>query len=255
MLRALAFGAAATAAQAAHADHDHGAHVSHGGATEVSASVSVVAARYHNEFFLGDYQGITPAVRYTRGIVSVGANASLYRLTSNGAVNYGPGDVVVDGQMQLVGGHPASAGVALAVSLPTGSQRDGLGMGHVMTMPSAWGMYMFDRVTVIGSFGYGRAIGGGAHSHHTTGGALVDPMNLSELTWSAQGDLSLARALTVGARVMGGVPIGEDGDNRVVGGVRAVWTEGRVTTSAEMQIGFAGEPFEVRGLIATALRL
>jgi len=108
---------------------------------------------------------------------------------------------------------------------------------------------------LIGSFGYGRGIGGGEHSHHTRSGALVDPMNISELTWSAQADLSLARALSVGARVMGGVPVGEDGDNRVVGGVRAMWTEGRVTTSAEMQLGFDGQPFEVRGLLATSLRL
>jgi hypothetical protein len=237
------------------ADHDHGAHVSHSGATEMSASVSIVAARYHNEFFLGDYQGITPAARYSRGRMSVGANASLYRLTSNGAVKYGPGDVVLDGQLQLVGGHPASAGVALAVSLPTGSQRDGLGMGHVMAMPSAWGAYMFERVMLIASFGYGRALGAGAHAHHTRSGALVDPMNFSELTWSAQADVSLARALTVGARALGGVPVGEDGDNRIIAGVRAVWTEGRVTTSAEMQLGVDGEPFEVRGVLATALRL
>lgn len=239
----------------ARADHDHGAHVSHSGATELSATVSLVAARYHNEFFIGDYQGITPAMRYSRGTISIGANASLYRLSSNGAVKYGPGDVVADGQLQLVGGHPASAGVALAVSFPTGSQRDGLGMGHVMAMPSAWGVYMFDRVTLIGSFGYGRAIGGGEHSHHTRSGALVDPMNLSELTWSAQGDVSLARALTVGARAMGGIPVGEDGVNRVIGGLRAAWSEGRVTTTAEVQVGLDGEPFEVRGLLATALRL
>ena len=68
MIRALAFGAALTMVQAiAHADHDHGAHVSHSGATEVSASLSVVAARYHNEFFLGDSQGIPPAVRSPHG--------------------------------------------------------------------------------------------------------------------------------------------------------------------------------------------
>lgn len=217
--------------------------------------MSVVAARYHNQFFLGDYQGVTPAARYSRGKLSVGANASLYRLTSNGAINYGLGDVVTDGQLQLAGGHPASAGIALAVSLPTGSQREGLGMGHAMVMPSAWGVYMTDHVTYVGSFGYGRALGGGAHAHHSSGGSLVDPMNISELTWSAQADLSLARALTAGVRAIGGIPVGEDGDNRIVGGVRAVWTEGRVTTSAEMQLGFDGEPFEVRGLLATSLKL
>lgn len=253
MLRALVLCAAVPAL--AHADHDHGAHVSHSGATEIAASVSLVAARYHNQFFLGDYQGITPAVRYSRGTVSLGANASLYRLTSNGAVKYGPGDVVVDGQVQLAGGHPASTGVALAMSLPTGSQRDGLGMGHVMAMPSVWGVYMFERTTLIGMVGYGRALGGGEHSHHTRNGALVDPMNLSEITWSAQADVTLARALGVGARVIGGVPVGEDGENRVIGGVRAVWTEGRVSTNAEVQVGIDGEPFEVRGLLGTTLRL
>jgi hypothetical protein len=236
------------------ADHDHGAHVSHGGASELSAKVSLVAAKYENASFLGDYQGVTPAIRYGRGRWSAGANASLYRLTRNGEVKYGPGDVVVDGQVQIVGGHPASAGVALAVSLPTGSRQGGLGMGHVMAMPSLWGVYMLDRVTFVGMFGYGRALGDGDHSHHASG-AIVDPMNVSELTWSAQGDLSIARTLTIGARLMGGVPVGEDGDNRVVGGVRTVWTEGRVTTSAEVQIGFDGDPFDVRGVLATALRL
>jgi hypothetical protein len=222
---------------------------------EVSASVSIVAARYHNEFFLGDYQGITPAARYSHGRISAGANASLYRLTSNGATTYGPGDVVLDGQLLLAAEHPVHAGIALAASLPTGSHRNGLGMGHVMAMPSAWGMYMFDRAMLIGSFGYGRALGGGEHAHHTTGGALVDPMNISELTWSAELQYMLARALTLGVRGMGGIPVGEGGTNRVVGGVRALWTEGRVTTSAEVQLGFDGDPFEVRGVLATSLRL
>ena len=242
-------------ASPAFADHDHGAHVSHDGGAAIEAKVSLVAARYSTTSYLGDYQGITPALRYSRGIASVGANASLYRLTKNGEDYFGFGDVVVDGQVQLAGGHPASTGVALAVSLPSGSQRDGLGMGHVMLMPSAWGVYMFDRVTLIGSVGYGRALGGDAHAHHSTGGAIVDPMNMSELTWSAQADVSLARVLTAGVRAMGGIPVGEDGENRVVGGVRVEWREGRVTTSAELQGGFDGDPFEVRGVLATALRL
>ncbi len=252
VLRVVALAAFAPAI--AHADHDHGAHVSHSGEPELSARVSIVAAKYDNESFIGDYQGITPSVRYGRGVWNAGANASLYRLTRNGEEKYGLGDVIVDGQVQLVGGHPASAGISLAVSLPTGSQQSGLGMGHVMAMPSVWGVYMFDRVTFVGMFGYGRALGDGDHSHHTRG-AIVDPMNMSELTWSAQGDVSLARALTIGARVIGGVPVGEDGVNRVVGGVRAVWTEGRVTTSAELQVGLDGEPFDVRGVLATSLRL
>ena len=63
---------------------------------------------------------------------------------------------------------------------------------------------------------------------------------------------SITRRLQAGARVSGGVPIG-DGDHRVVGAARVVWLEGRFTTAAELQAGIAGDPFTVRGVVSTAM--
>jgi hypothetical protein len=73
------------------------------------------------------------------------------------------------------------------------------------------------------------------------------------VTWTASGDIALARVLRAGARVSGAVPTG-DGSTRVIGGVRVLWTEGRVDTAFEMQAGVAGDPFSVRGVFETALR-
>ncbi|HWU91123.1 MAG TPA: hypothetical protein VN253_27845, partial [Kofleriaceae bacterium] len=87
------------------------------------------------------------------------------------------------------------------------------------------------------------------------GGAwpLVDPMSFSELTFGATGTVSLARTLQAGARLDGAVPIG-NGTARLAAGVRAIWTQGRVDTTAELQAGLAGAPFDVRGLLEAAVR-
>ena len=79
-------------------------------------------------------------------------------------------------------------------------------------------------------------------------------MNLSELTWSAGGDLAVARALQLGARISGGIALEDGGVHRTIGAFRAVWIAGRVNTSAEVQVGIAGDPFRVRGVVETAVR-
>jgi hypothetical protein len=78
-------------------------------------------------------------------------------------------------------------------------------------------------------------------------------MNFQELTFTTSGELVLARQLRTGARLSGAVPVGE-GATRVIGGVRVLWTEGRVDTAFEIQAGLAGDPFTVRGVVETALR-
>ena len=47
-------------------------------------------------------------------------------------------------------------------------------------------------------------------------------------------------------------PIG-DGSTRIVGGVRAAWTQGRVESGLEIQAGFAGDPFTLRGVAETTV--
>jgi hypothetical protein len=81
---------------------------------------------------------------------------------------------------------------------------------------------------------------------------LVEPMNMVEFTWSAGGDVALSDTVHTGARLSGGVPIG-NGDNRIIGALRVAWGQGRFSTAAELQAGIAGDPFNVRGVVSTAL--
>jgi hypothetical protein len=138
---------------------------------------------------------------------------------------------------------------------PTGSELDNLGMGHTMAMPSAWATWRTAPLTVAASAGYGRALvdlGDGAHHDHGPL-PLVDPMNMQELTWSAAADVDVGHGLQVGGRARGGVPIGT-GHTRAIGGGRLAWGTPRISTGLEIQVGLAGDPFTVRGVVDTALR-
>ena len=238
------------AARAQHSHHEHGTPVP---SSAFGASVSAVVAHYETRSFVGNYQGLAAALRWAADRYAAFVAQPVYRLEKNGARYHGPGDLVVHGQAMVLGDHPRHLGVALAVSLPIGSQRAGLGMGHVMLMPALWGTWAFGDLAVHASAGYGRALGAsGAHAHGGT--PLVDPMNFSELTYSASGDLGLARELRIGARLGGGIPLDEAGVHRIIGAVRVMWTAGRVETTAEVQGGLAGDPFTLRGVVETTLR-
>jgi hypothetical protein len=238
------------------AEHDHGGgHHDMDGTTEVESSfgagAQLVAARFATTTFVGDYQGVVPQLQWTRGRFGATASLGLYRLTENGRLLHGIGDTMLAGQGRLIGRRTAQLGLAAGMSLPTGDHVVGLGMGHVMVMPAAWGTWMLGTLMFEGSFGYGRAIGGDAHHDHGSW-PLVDPMNMQEITWSAAGSIALGNAIRAGIRTSGGVPIGM-GINRVVAGVRAVWVEGRVETAAELQTGVSGDPFTIRGLVESAV--
>jgi hypothetical protein len=99
--------------------------------------------------------------------------------------------------------------------------------------------------------GYSRAIGGDTDHEHGMW-PIVEPMNLSELTWSAAGDYAITRGIVGGVRISGGVPIG-NGEDRVVAAVRVAWASGRFTTGGELQAGLVGDPFTVRGVLSTAM--
>jgi len=235
--------------------HHHEAATTEAPGSAWSASLGLLAASFSTQSFVGDYQGLTPGVHWAHTRFSAASGIGAYRLRKNGALYHGVGDLFVQGQAVLVGHHARSAGIVFAMSAPTGSQRDGLGMGHVMVMPALWGSWSAGEVTLAASAGYGHAIGAsqdGEHPHGT--GPIVDPMNMRELTWSATGEVSVARALRLGARLGGAIALEDSGVHRTVGVARAVWTVGRVDTSAELQLGIAGDPFIARGVIETALR-
>lgn len=243
----------------AYADH-HGMAMEQGDTTSssYSAGVSLLAASFspsqsENMYYGGNYEGVIPSASWAYDRYSAGASWAYYRILRNGAQQYGVGDVVARGQVALLAQHDVQAGVMMAVSVPTGDDVSGLGMGHPMLMPAAFGAWRSGRLSLGGSFGYSRALASGGHVHGMA--PLVEPMNMSELTWSGGGDVTVASGVRAGLRLSGGVPVGAMlGSDRVVGAVRVAWGAGRVDTAAELQAGLAGDPFNIRGVVSTALR-
>lgn len=237
------------------AEHDHGAAAMHADGS-VTAGVALVAAQFETMSYGGDYQGVIPSLAWARGRFGASASLAMYRLQSNGLTQFGVGDVMAGGHAMLATGHNASAGVALMMMAPTGRSRQGFGMGHVMAMPSLFASYHAHPMMFAGAVGFARALTAEtAHQHGPW--PLVDPMNVSEVTWSASSDLAIAhtrtRMLSAGARVSGAVPVGEPGSTRVIGGLRVAWAAGKVSTGVELQGALVGEPFRVRGMLETTV--
>jgi len=170
----------------------------------------------------------------------------------DGASYNGVGDLVAHGQAALLVTHDAQAGAMLSASWPTGAETFGLGMGHPMLMPAVWGTWRLDRVELSGSAGYSWAVASGGHVHGMQ--PLVEPMNMSELTWGAAADVAVGGGVRLGTRVAGGVPIVQAGDDRMIGAVHAAWGVHRIDTAAELQVGLLGDPFNIRAVLSTALR-
>ncbi|MBX3160959.1 MAG: hypothetical protein KF773_33680 [Deltaproteobacteria bacterium] len=275
--------AARTAARAEdrHDVHDeHAGHAGHAGPTEhgehdvpslpdasghhhhqhrgamLSASVGVMLADYEARLYRGDYQGLVTGARWTHGRYGLGASLTSYRLTKNGKTIDGIGDVMAHAHASLVERGPWNLGVMLMASAPTGDDLAGLGMGHVMFMPELWAGWTRGRLAAAASAGYSYMLGGVlAHAEHGGGmWPLVDPMNASELTYAGGLTLGLARDLGLGARLRGAAPLG-DGTHRLYGALRIIWVAGRAETTLEIQRGALGDPFGLRGILETAIRI
>lgn len=241
------------AAAPARAEHQHG-YATSDGSDELSAGVTLEAASYDSGDYIGSYQGAMPSVGWAHGRFGASAAIGLYHLEKNGLDTYGAGDAMVTARATLVELDDVRGGVALHVMMPTGSSTDGLGMGHWMFMPSAWAAWQRRALTVAASAGYSRAAVSLDGAHHDHGPMpLVDPMNLQELAWTAGAELVVGAGVRVAARALGGAPIGS-GRTRVIGGGRVGWGSERISTGIELQLGLAGDPFSVRGVVDTALR-
>jgi hypothetical protein len=237
----------------AHAQHHHGGDLPAGDDPQRSFGVGIalIAASFDTELYAGDYQAVAPTVRWANKRVAVSASLPVYRLQENGLPRYGAGDTVINAQGTVLRDEKFAGGVSLGASLPTGEQMTGLGMGHAMLMPSLWSTYQIGTVTLNATFGYCGGIGEAEHAHGMMW-PIVEPMNLHEVAWSVGGDLRLAHSLRAGARLLAAHPIG-DGSTRIIGGIRATWTEGRLESGFEIQAGFAGDPFTLRGVAETTV--
>jgi hypothetical protein len=244
------------AAGLAHAEHDMATMSDHRAADEsqISAGLSVEAARFDNVLYIGSYQGIAPSLGWMRGRFGAGATVGLYHLVKNGLSVYGVGDAMFTGHAAVITTEALDTGIAVHLMVPTGSELEGFGMGHMMAMPSAWGAWRSRRITIKATAGYARALtglGGAAHDHGPS--PLVDPMNMQELTWSTGADLDVSHGVRLGGRALGGFALG-NGRDRVIGAGRVGWGTARVSTGFELQLGLAGDPFSIRGVVDTALR-
>ena len=235
----------------ARADHHHGMEAAKTESTTFGVGLSLVAAQFDTMFYGGDYQGFIPSVQWSVGRFAAAADLGVYRLHENGRSLYGVSDAIARSQVLVIARGGAAAGVGVGVSAPTGSERDGLGMGHAMVMPTAWARWRNATIGVGGSAGYSGAFDTANHAHGAW--PLVDPMNVSELTWSAGGDAALADDLRVGGSLHGAVAIG-DGTSRVVVGARVVWRAGRIDSAFEIQSGIVGDPYKLRGVVETLVR-
>lgn len=241
----------------AHADHHDMARPDGDGESSFSAGVSVLTATFSPSladqmYYEGSYQGVIPSLRWAMDRYGASLSWAYYWLDRNGASYNGVGDLVAHGQAALLVTHDAQAGAMLSASWPTGAETFGLGMGHPMLMPAVWGTWRLDRVELSGSAGYSWAVASGGHVHGMQ--PLVEPMNMSELTWGAAADVAVGGGVRLGARLAGGVPIVQAGDDRMIGAVHAAWGVHRIDTAAELQVGLLGDPFNIRAVLSTALR-
>ena len=255
-----------------HADiqEDHSGHVLLGGMHDhkgTAVSVGLLAASYESPLYEGSYQAAVVGGRFARGRFGVSASFAVYRLERNGSAELGIGDVMTHVHATALRRGSFAAGAMLMASLPTGPDREGFGMGHVMLMPEAWATYTPGSIAIAMNAGYAYMFGGAsAHAEH--GAAmwpLVDPMYASEVTFGGTAMVPVARALGVGARLAGGLAVGNSLDAveeagmtadawRVAAGGRAVWIAGDWITTFEVLGGVTGEPFQLRGLLETARR-
>ena len=247
--------ASGLAASNAHADHHHAMVMGRtDDAPAFEGQVSLVAANYGTLSYVGDYEGVIPALSWQHDRYLAGASLGLYRILLNGLKQQGVGDLLVHVGATLVHQGDVQAGVMVMASAPTADDRFGLGMGHPMLMPSLFGVWTRDRLTLNASAGYSRALAQMEAGHDHGVWPLVEPMNMSEISWGAGCELALGDGLRGGARLTGGLPVGPIiGHDRVNGALRLGWGNGRVDTAAEVQAGFVGDPFTVRGLLETAL--
>ncbi len=222
----------------------------------LTAGLSLVAASFATMYYpSGSYEGAIPSIEWSYGRFSAGAALPLYHLDANGLGNNGLGDALIHGAATLVTTDHASFGAMAMVSVPTGDNSMRFGMGAVMLMPSLWGVTTVGRVSLSASAGYSAAIDGRSDVDMHGMMALVDPMNMSEITWAGGADIAIGAGVRAGARVTGGIPVDDPGGvERVIAGGHIAWGRKQLQTSAEVQAGLAGDPFSIRAVIATALR-
>jgi len=228
-------------------------HVDDGRPFRISARSTF--ASYRTAIYAGEYQGYAASASYSQRWLFVEGSLAGYRIVRNGLTDRGLGDLAVDVRGTIVRNQELAAGVELAATFPTGDAGRGLGMGHTMLMPGVWASFQRDSLSIVAQVAYGRAItAGGSHAHHGSSGALVNPMNRSELEHALTVSYGFAEHLFAGGRLLGALPVVAVG-----GAAREVAAFGfgalfaPLQLDLELQMPLVGTPFETRTLLTIAV--
>lgn len=263
MRYAIAMGLVAAAASAGSraraGDHCHAPPTLEAKGRGVRIGSSAEAAGYRNSSYEGSYQGLAVTATYSGSRVRLRSVLPAYRLTRNGLVSEGLGDLLTEGLISVVPTdmHPFSGGAVASLISPTAGTGTDLGMGHFMAIAGLWAERRTERVLVWGRVGYARALAaaGQAHAQHggTTPGPIVSPMNASEFTGSLAAGYRLHEMFQMRGGLYGAVPAG-------IGSARAIALAGADLVFSTLDLGveghvpFVGEPFTVKVVLMAGAR-
>jgi hypothetical protein len=203
----------------------------------------------------GEYQGLLVTGTLSHPWFTAELTLPGYRIAQTGSHAYGPGDLALNvrGNVYRTADESITLGPEVAVTLPTGSADDGLGMGHVMLMPGGFLSWHHEGFTLITQLAYGRALGSASAHMHADGGPwpVVNPMNRSELTHSVGFSASVHPNLRVTGRLIGAVTLfNHAGTAREIIAPGLQFIVGAFDFALEQQLPVAGAPFVSRTLMS-----
>ena len=192
----------------------------------------------------GHYRGTTASVEVAalggRARVALGA----YQVDW-GQTGQGLGDLQLGVERAVATAGPMTLGLALSATLPTGSVRHDLGMGHPMVMPAAWARFRRDESALLATVLYGSMLGD-QHAHGMAG-PLPSPMNAEEAGASLRGSHVFGRT-ELSTTISGATPIGE-GESRVGFAAGARMTFGPTELGIDLSAALGGTPTRARGIV------
>jgi hypothetical protein len=248
---------AATLAPAASAQSCHSSSLRPTSGLTYRVSLSSVFGSFTRGDTVGEYQGLFVTGTLSHPWFTAELALPGYRIAQTGSHAYGPGDIALNvrGNVFRSDDESITLGPELALTLPTGSADDGLGMGHVMLMPGAFVTWQQGAFTLITQLAYGRALASAsAHANHSsTEGPtpIVNPMNRSELTHSIGFSASVHPNLRVTSRLIGAVTLGaHNGFAREIVAPGLQFIVGAFDFALEQQLPIVGAPFTSRTLMS-----
>lgn len=217
-------------------------------------AVSSVLGTFKRADIVGEYQGLFVTGTVWHRWFTTELALPGYRIAQTGSHAYGAGDIAVDvrGNVFRSDDQSITVGPEIALTLPTGSADDGLGMGHVMLMPGGFVTWQHGPFALITQLAYGRALGSaGAHAHHLGPSPTVNPMNRSELTHAIGLSASVHPNLRLTGRLLGAVTLGShDGAAREILAPGLQFIAGAFDFALEQQLPVVGDPFVSRTLLS-----